>query len=376
MPSTADRAPRLSLVLPTYNERPNLATVISRILVALDRLGEKFEIVVVDDDSPDRTWELAEGIAAGEPRVRVLRRVGQRGLASAVVAGWEHARGEVLGVMDADLQYPPETLPTLLEALERSGADIAICSRYAPGATVQQWSLLRWVISWGARLAGRLLLPMALRGIADPGAGYFLVRRRVIEGIDLRPRGFKVLIEVLARGRHAAVVEVGLPYEGRKEGQSKFRGRQVVEYLAHLVGLARDTGEGARSMRQAAVELGAIGLGLGLLWALTAHGGLPYLAAAAIAAEAAVLGALAGDGLLGASRTAGGPLARLRRWHAVRVPGAAAGLLVLAALTEGGGLPPLASALVAVPVAAAITRAIAAHRRRPDAAALVATTSP
>ena len=150
MPSTADRAPRLSLVLPTYNERPNLATVISRILVALDRLGEKFEIVVVDDDSPDRTWELAEGIAAGEPRVRVLRRVGQRGLASAVVAGWEHARGEVLGVMDADLQYPPETLPTLLEALERSGADIAICSRYAPGATVQQWSLLRWVISWGA----------------------------------------------------------------------------------------------------------------------------------------------------------------------------------------------------------------------------------
>jgi dolichol-phosphate mannosyltransferase len=106
---------------------------------------------------------------------------------------------------------------------------------------------MRWFISWSARLVGRLLLPAALGGIADPGAGYFLIRRHVIDGVELRPRGFKILIEVLARGRHGAVVEVGLPYEGRKEGQSKFRGRQVVEYIAHLTGLARDTG--SRSFR-------------------------------------------------------------------------------------------------------------------------------
>jgi dolichol-phosphate mannosyltransferase len=270
---TAAETPALSLVLPTYNERPNLPEAVARIARSLHAAGHSFEIIVVDDDSPDGTWKVAEEIAGRDPRIHVLRRRGDRGLATAVAAGWRLARGRVLGVMDADLQYPPETLPVLLEALERRGADIAICSRYAPGATVQHWSLTRWFVSWSARLVGRLLLPTTLHGIADPGAGYFLVRRHVIEGVALRPRGFKILIEVLARGRHGAVIEVGLPYEGRKEGQSKFRGRQVVEYLAHLADLARDTGEAARGIRQAAVRLGALAIVLGALWALAAHRG-------------------------------------------------------------------------------------------------------
>jgi dolichol-phosphate mannosyltransferase len=370
--------PMFSLVLPTYNERPNVPGALARVARSLDAAGHSFEIIVVDDDSPDETWKVAEEIAATDPRIRVLRRRGDRGLATAVAAGWRLARGRVLGVMDADLQYPPETLPTLLEALDRAGADIAICSRYAPGATVQHWSAMRWVISWSARLVGRLLLPGPLHGIADPGAGYFLVRRHVIEGVDLRPRGFKILIEVLARGRHTAVVEVGLPYEGRKEGQSKFRGRQVVEYLAHLTDLARDTGEGARSIRRVAVELGAATLGLGVLWALAAAEGVPYLIAAAVAAEVAILGAFAGTALSGTTRPAvpGGWAARLGRWQLRRTPGAVAGLLVLAGLTEGGGLHYLASAVLAVPVTALVNCALAASRRHLAPGGLVATTSP
>jgi dolichol-phosphate mannosyltransferase len=370
-------APTLSLVLPTYNERPNLPVAVTRIAGALEAAGRSFEVIVVDDDSPDGTWKLAEEIAGREPRVRVLRRRGARGLATAVAAGWRLARGHVLGVMDADLQYPPETLPRLLEALERSDADVAICSRYAPGATVQHWSLLRWIISWSARLVGRLLLPTALRGLADPGAGYFLIRRHVIEGVELRPRGFKILIEVLARGHHDAVIEVGLPYEGRKEGQSKFRGRQVVEYLAHLVELARDTGEAARSVRRVAVGLGAVAVGLGGFWALGGPGGLPYLAAAGVAAECAVLGAFVGWGWVGTGRRRGeAPKTRLRDWHVERMPGVVAGLLLLAALTEGLGMPALASAVLAVPIAAIVDHAIAVHRRAPDPARLVANPTP
>ena len=374
---TVTDAPALSLVLPTYNERPNLPVAVARVTRALEAAGQTFEILVVDDDSPDQTWKLAEELAGRDPRVRVLRRQGARGLATAVAAGWGLARGRVLGVMDADLQYPPETLPTLLEALHRDGADIAICSRYVPGARIEHWSALRWLISWSARLVGRLLLPTALRGIADPGAGYFLVRRQVIEGVELRPRGFKILIEVLARGHHGTVVEVGLPYEGRKEGHSKFRSRQVVEYLAHLVDLARDTGERARSARQIAVGLGSAALGLGFIWGLTALGGLPYLASAVIAAEITILAAFAGTEWLGLGRWPGvdGTLARLRHWHARRLPGAVTGLVALAILTEACGVPYLASAALAIPVTAAANYALAHDGRRPAAAGLAAAAS-
>jgi len=272
--------------------------------------------------------------------------------------------------MDADLQYPPETLPTLLDAMQQAGADIAICSRYAPGASIEHWSAMRWLISWSARLVGRVLLPTALRGIADPGAGYFLLRRHVIEGVALRPRGFKILIEVLARGHHGTVIEVGLPYEGRKEGHSKFRSRQVVEYLAHLVDLARDTGERARSARRAAVGLGSAALGLGVLWGLTAFGGLHYLISGAIAAEVSILTSFAGGEVLGVNRWADsdGWLARLRAWHTRRLPGGVAGVLALGLLTEGARVPYLSSAVLAVPVTAAVNYAVASSDRRPEAA--------
>lgn len=358
----------LSLVLPTYNESQNIPKAISRIVAALEGVGLPFEVIVVDDDSPDGTWKLAQGLGAADSRIRTVRRQGERGLATAVAAGWAVARGTVLGVMDADLQYPPETLPTLWRALDQRGADIAICSRYAPGATVEEWSAMRWVISWGARLIGRLVLPTALEGIADPGAGYFLLRRSVIEGVALRPRGFKILIEVLARGRYQRVVEVGLPYEGRKEGQSKLRSRQIFDYLAHLLDLSRDTGEWARAATRAATAAGAIGLGFGVLWLLTARGGVHYVVSGALAAEAAILFAFAGVELTRRRRPRSGPhpphgwLRRLGYWNRPRLGGAAAGLAALWALTEGMGIHFLGSALIALPLAAGISHLLGSSR--------------
>lgn len=371
---TATEMPRLSLVLPTYNERANIANAIARIASSLEASNCSFEIIVVDDDSPDGTWMIAEDIAKRDLRVRVLRRLGERGLATAVVAGWRMARGQVLGVMDADLQYPPETLPTLLDALDRSAADVAICSRYAPGATVQHWSIVRWFISWAARLAGRLLLPSALRGIADPGAGYFVLRRHVIEGIALTPRGFKILIEVLARGRHNTVIEVGLPYEGRKEGQSKFRGRQVVEYLAHLAQLTRDTGEGSRSLLRGFVGVGAVAAGMWLLWALTVRAGLHYLVSALIAAEAGILITFLGYKLLGITQSADQRTIDIGHWQVMRIPGMAAGLLMLGILTEAWQVPYLTGALLAVLGGMVVDYAFGAQSERKNPSRSVATT--
>jgi dolichol-phosphate mannosyltransferase len=238
--------PTVSLVLPTYNEADNLSRLVPRLAAALDGAGIAFEVIVVDDDSPDGTWAVADDLACHDPRVRPIRRQGPRGLATAVAAGWMAARGEILGVMDADLQYPPEHLLALLGALDEDRADVAVSSRYAPGAHVGHWAVRRAIISRGAILLAKLALPRALGRLADPNSGCFVLRRRVIEGVELRPIGFKILIEVLARGRWQHVAEVPCQYEGRQAGRSKLGSRQTLEFLSHLARLAWDTRVTAR----------------------------------------------------------------------------------------------------------------------------------
>jgi dolichol-phosphate mannosyltransferase len=362
--------PEVSLVLPTYNERANLPVVVDRVRRSLDTAGISFELVVVDDDSPDETWKLAEAMGDGDPRIRVVRRRGERGLATAVVAGWRHARGRLLAVMDADLQYRPESLPAMVRAFDDPGVDVAIGSRYAPGATVQEWSVKRWAISLGARLIARLALPDALGAVLDPGAGYFMVRREVIAGLELQPRGFKILIEVLARSRYEGVVEIGQQYEGRKEGQSKLRGRQVLEYLSHLTDLSRATGEAARSVQYAVAGASGVIANLAILGALTGPPGLGVLAAGAIAAEAAIVTTFVWREALaprpaGSAARPGSGLARLGAWHVARWPGGAVGVAVLWALTALGGLPVMRAGLVGVAVNAVVNHLAGARLRRP-----------
>jgi dolichol-phosphate mannosyltransferase len=246
-PGTARAAPGplcppVSLVLPTYNEVQNLPRLIPRLISVLEREGVSFEIIVVDDDSPDGTWVLAGEMALTDRRLRVIRRRGERGLATAVTAGWRAAQGEVLGVMDADLQYPPEGLPELLKAMgEDAGVDVVVASRYAPGARLGAWSPRREIVSRVAILLAKVALPQVLSRLRDPNSGYFLIRRRVIEDVDLHPLGYKILIEVLARGHWQRIVEVPHAYEGRHEGTSKLGFRQTVEFLCHLARLVWDT---------------------------------------------------------------------------------------------------------------------------------------
>lgn len=242
-----------SLVIPTYNEKENLPYLIARLTKTLELVGYKFEIIIVDDDSPDETWKLATEMALKEPRLRVIRRQGKRGLATAVVTGWKKARGQILGVMDGDLQHSPEVLPDLLKAIVEMPGDIAVASRYAPGAKVEQWGFLRKIASRGAGLLARLALPGTLSKLWDPTSGYFVIRRSVIENIDLCPRGFKILIEVLARGRYKKVVEVPYLFGARNEGKSKLRTRQYIEFLSHLARLAWETGQLGRLLKFCAI---------------------------------------------------------------------------------------------------------------------------
>ena len=120
----------MSLIIPTYNERLNIGILLKHVYEVLKETGHAFEVIVVDDDSPDGTWHVVQEMMSEYPNLRVLRRLHERGLARAVVLGWQEAQGEILAVMDGDLQHPPETLVSLIEALEKQSADIAVASRH------------------------------------------------------------------------------------------------------------------------------------------------------------------------------------------------------------------------------------------------------
>lgn len=231
-----------SLIIPTYKERENIQNVIQILSQLLDEyLPGDYELIVVDDDSPDRTWEVAQSLMAEYHQLRVMRRQNERGLSSAVIRGWQVSRGRVLGVIDGDLQHPPEVLAQLLRCIEQ-GADLAVASRHVDGGGVSSWSAVRRFLSRGAQVLGLILLPGVVGRVSDPMSGYFMVRRSCIVGITLNPVGYKILLEVIGRGNVGEIAEVGYVFCERKEGESKVTWKQYVEYIHHLLRLRLSTG--------------------------------------------------------------------------------------------------------------------------------------
>lgn len=221
----------ISVVVPTYNEAATVPQLAARLAAALP--GRQWELVVVDDGSPDGTADVAERLAPRLP-LRVVRRPGKLGLASAVIDGFRAARGDLLVVMDADLSHPPEVVPALVDAVV-AGADLAVGSRYVAGGGTVDWPLRRRVVSRVACLMGNALVP-----VRDATSGFFALRRDVIEGVRLDPIGFKIGFEVIARGKYRRVVEVPYTFRDREHGRSKFGTREIGSYLLQLLQVARD----------------------------------------------------------------------------------------------------------------------------------------
>jgi len=236
VPGGAQRG-KLALVIPTLREVENLGLLLRQIRSELDRARIPFEILVVDDNSRDGTEELVSEIAAEDCRVRLLVRRSERGLSGAILHGWQHTDASILAVMDADMQHPPEVLPRLLSAIE-DGYDIAIASRYAPGASAACHHFLRRGLSAAFIWVTRPIQPAGLC-VRDPLSGYFAVRRRCVENILFRPTGFKLLLEILVRGRVRLVREVPFAFRRRGGGQSKASFRVACDYLQLLAQLYR-----------------------------------------------------------------------------------------------------------------------------------------
>ena len=226
-----------SLVIPTYNESKNIETLISILSNLLDRLlPNNYELIVVDDNSPDHTWEVAQSLMPDCPQLRVMRREDERGLSTAVIRGWQIARGQILGVIDGDLQHPPEVLLKMLEAIDR-GADLVVASRHIEGGGVSDWGFVRRLLSRGAQLLGLVILPGVVGRVSDPMSGYFMVRRSAIADCEMNPLGYKILIEVMGRGHIGEVTEVGYVFQERQAGASKVTWKQYLEYILHLLRL-------------------------------------------------------------------------------------------------------------------------------------------
>lgn len=259
----------VSIVLPTYNESKNIREMLSRLTRVLDgALPGAYELIVVDDDSPDRTWELAHSLTEQYPQLRVMRRQGERGLSTAVIRGWQVARGELLAVIDADLQHPPEIAVDLCNEMGR-GADLAVASRHVDGGGVSDWSVLRRILSRAAQVLGLVILPGVVGRVSDPMSGFFMLRRTAIQDIALNPLGYKILIEVLGRGKFRWIGEVPYVFKERVQGESKVTRKVYIDYLRHLVRLRISTLPISRFVRFGVVGLSGVVVDMGLLFLLS-----------------------------------------------------------------------------------------------------------
>lgn len=230
----------VSIVVPTYNERDNVGLLIERIDAALTSAGYRYEIVIVDDDSPDNTWQVAGNYVAEYP-VTVIRRCDETSLATAVLRGFDEASEDTLAVMDCDLQHPPEQLPALLDAFSADEeTDLVIGSRIADGGSFGDAGRIQVTQTYVANALSWLLFPET-RAVRDVQSGFFVIHRQIIDRVPLAPRGYKILLELLVMGEYGSVREVGYAFDERRNGESNLDMAVIAEYLVHLASLWRRT---------------------------------------------------------------------------------------------------------------------------------------
>jgi dolichol-phosphate mannosyltransferase len=245
--------PDVSVVFPAYNEAKNIPELVRRVNDSFAGSGASVQMIVVDDNSPDGTAQIVESLKEKYPNLKLLVRKNERGLATAVVRGWEMAEGKYFAVMDADLQHPADLVLRLYKAAVANGADMAVASRNVEGGGVGDWAWHRIVISNVANWIAKIFLPKSLYKITDTTTGCFLFEGDKVNLKKLSPHGFKIFLEVLVRGSFSKTTEIGYVFNTRAHGKSKMTFKQDFEFVYHLLKLGCVTGE-------AAVPVGAIAL--------------------------------------------------------------------------------------------------------------------
>jgi len=228
-----------SLVIPTYNESGNIKKLLESLINVLDPfLPHSYEIIVVDDNSPDGTSQEVERLINDHKQIRLLTRKDEKGLSSAVVRGWQAAQGRYLGVIDGDMQHPPQIMAKLLEGIiHDEKIDLVIASRFVGEGSTGNLAISRRIMSSWGRLIGLTLLPKIISRVSDPMSGCFVVRHETIAGCALDPMGYKILVEVIARANIKNIKEVSYVFQKRHAGRSKISFNIVFQYILQLLKL-------------------------------------------------------------------------------------------------------------------------------------------
>jgi dolichol-phosphate mannosyltransferase len=222
----------LTIVVPTYAESENVLELVKRLKLSLAAIA--WEVIFVDDDSPDGTAALVKSVAATDPHVRCIRRVGRRGLSGACIEGMLASASPVVAVIDADLQHDETLLPHMLQSI-RNGADLSIATRYSAGGSVGHG--LPTIRLWGSRLATWLASAIAGTDVSDPMSGFFMIRRDVIEGNAdaLAREGYKLLLDILwTTGKSLKISEMSYTFRERRRGNSKLGALVTIDYIGLL----------------------------------------------------------------------------------------------------------------------------------------------
>ena len=225
------KKPELSLIVPTYNESKNIVELVNRIEKTLDHYN--FELIIVDDNSPDETANIAKALNVKYGNIRTYSRSGKLGLSSAVLHGFDKASSKVLAVIDADIQHPPEILAKMYTKISE-GYDLVVASRYIEGGGVKNWDLHRIVLSRGGNLLAHLLLP-STRKVRDVMSGCFMFRRDASYGVYFNPIGFKILLEILAKCEFKLVAEVPIVFVNRNNGKSNLNPTEMGNFVTHVL---------------------------------------------------------------------------------------------------------------------------------------------
>jgi dolichol-phosphate mannosyltransferase len=268
---------KLSIIIPTYNERENIEKIILKIEDEFFRHQIDGEIVIVDDNSPDGTQPIVERLRLKFNNIKLICRQDKLGLSSAVLEGFRKACGDIYGVMDADLSHPTEKINELYEAIIL-GNDLAIGSRYIKGGKIVGWNFYRKILSWGATILARIFTKAK-----DPMSGFFMVKKEIINSAHLSSQGFKILLEIIIKTNPEKVSEIPITFVNREMGKSKANTKEIIFYLKNLISYLRYRKTTFEYIKFATVGLLGTIINLGLTFFLTEEFKIYYIISASMA---------------------------------------------------------------------------------------------
>jgi dolichol-phosphate mannosyltransferase len=283
----------LTVIIPTFNEESNIRNIVMAVDLIFHEHSLNGQILVVDDNSSDGTISIVNDLKRSRENVEIVVRDKDHGLSQSVADGFSHATSDIFIVIDADFSHPPVLIPRMYSEI-RNGNDIVIGSRYMEGGGIKKWPLKRRVISIGATFLGRLLFP----DITDPVSGFFAVRKQVVEMAPLKPRGYKILLEVLGKGTWERDKEIPFEFVDREAGTSKLKIRTIIEYAHQVFDITRHSfthhqsaawREWKRVFRFGVVGFSGIAVNLGILFFLVEFAHFDKILAGFIAIELSIL---------------------------------------------------------------------------------------